>query len=231
MIDVLVPTFGRADRIAEVAENVHDATEAPHRVAFIVEADDQASIDAVLAIAHDDRNRLVHNTGTRNYAGACNTAYRAARGDRAPRYFFAGSDDLRFHPGWDRAALAVMDALDRVEVVGTNDLLNPYVGQGFHATHYLVDRRYLDRDGGIVDEGPGSFMHEGYHHQFTDTEVIGTAKARVRFQPAMDSVVEHLHFLNGKRPHDATYESSYAHLDSDAALYDARRSLWQDLSR
>jgi hypothetical protein len=84
---------------------------------------------------------------------------------------FAGADDLNFQPGWDTAALALMDGW--VQVVGTNDLLNPYVTAGLHATHYLVDRRYLDDVGGVVDQGPGSFLFDGYDHQYTDTEFIG----------------------------------------------------------
>ena len=72
---------------------------------------------------------------------------------------FAGADDLNFHPGWDTAALAVMDGW--VQVVGTNDLLNPYVTAGLHATHYLVDRRYLDDVGGVVDQGPARSCSTG----------------------------------------------------------------------
>lgn len=43
MIDVLVPTIGRAVRLATVAANIHAATEAEHRVVFIVEEHDARS--------------------------------------------------------------------------------------------------------------------------------------------------------------------------------------------
>ena len=224
MIDILIPTYGRADRIAAVYANIEENTSAEHRVLFIVEGDDHASIDAVLALGLHP----VENQRCRTYAGAINTAYMTA--SNAP-YLFAGADDLRFHSGWDWAALAVMVAAGRVEVVGTNDLLNPYVAQGFHATHYLVVRTYLDRDGGVVDAGSGSFLPENYDHQFTDTEFIGTAKMRARFMPCMDSIVEHLHYLAGKSEHDATYERAYAEIDRDEETYIARRDLWFGISR
>lgn len=222
-VDILIPTIGRADRLAAVAANIHDATEAEHRVVFIVEEHDGASFDAACSTG----DTVLANPGPHNYAGACNHAYANTDG----RYLFAGSDDLRFHRGWDRHALAVMGALERIEVVGTNDLLNPYVAAGTHATHYLVDRRYLDRDGGVVDRGPGSFMCDLLQHQYTDTEFVGTAKARVRFMPCMEAIVEHMHFLAGKSPHDETYVRAYADIEEDSALYDSRRPLWQDLSR
>lgn len=223
MIDVLIPTFGRADRIAAVVANVHEATTVPHRVVLIVEEDDGDSIAAAAAL---DAQLLV-NTRTRNYAGACNTAYHQLDGD----HLFAGADDLRFHPGWAEAALKRMQSNPWTLVAGTNDLINPYVAQGLHATHYLVDRRYLDEEGGTVDGGPGSFFHEGYDHNFTDTELVGTAKARARFLPCLESVVEHLHHGAGKSQHDATYALADAHFGDDSALYDERRPLWQDLSR
>src|SRR5690606_14218191 len=128
-------------------------------------------------------------------------------------------DDLHFHPGWDTAALAHMDGW--IKVVGTNDLLNPYVRDGLHATHYLIARDYLDNIGGCVDEGPGSFLHEGYDHQYTDTEFIGTAKARARFRPCLESVVEHLHAYSGKgEAPDATTEKASARVVQDSDLYD-----------
>lgn len=224
MIDVLIPTYGRADRLAEVVENVHLTTHEGHRVTFIVEADDKDS----RAAAEATDARVLVNVRSRNYAGAANTAYKDPAG---ATLLFAGSDDLRFHDGWDVEALIRLQSNPWTLVVGTNDLLNPYVAQGSHATHYLVDRRYLDEIGGVVDEGPGSFMHEGYDHQYTDTEFIGTAKARARFLPCHEAVVEHMHFLAGKAAHDATYERAYADERADCLLYDARRPLWQDLSR
>lgn len=222
-IGVIVPTFGRASRLSLVADNIHTATEVVHEVIFAVEVDDLASIDAATEVGAS----VVVNGRTRNYAGAANSAYEQV--GPAFDFLFAGSDDLRFHLGWDTEALRRMD--DQVHVVGTNDLLNPYVARGWHATHYLIDRRYLDDEGGVVDQGPGSFLCESYRHLYTDTEFIGTAKARARFRPCLDSVVEHMHFLNGKSERDAGYDRGYSHEEDDSLLFDERKALWWDLSR
>lgn len=219
-IDVLIPTYGRADRLASVAANIHDATEVEHRVVFIIE-------DADLEATRHITDTVIVNEHAPNYAGACQTGYERTDGP----YLFCGADDLRFHRGWDTAALAVMEALPHLRVVGTNDLCNPYVSAGMHSTHSLVDRRYLDEVGGTVDAGPGSFLPTCYSHNWTDTEFIGTAKVRAVFAPCMESIVEHLHWSLGSTPPDATTAKTVAHMAEDETLYDERRELWFGLSR
>lgn len=221
MIAVIIPTYGRADRLARVAANIAENTETAHRVVFAVEVDDTASIDVAAELDVD----VVVNERKANYSGAITTAYLATPAE----HVFAGADDLNFHPGWDIPALALMD--DWTMVVGTNDLLNPYVTAGLHATHYLVDRRYLDEVGGVIDEGPGSFLFDGYDHTYTDTEFIGTAKMRARFRPCFDSVVEHMNAWSPKGEIDATARKTMRAIDADSKLYDSRRDLWFSISR
>lgn len=229
MIDVLIPTVGRADRLLDVVGNVLSHTTTAARVVLIAEADDRPTweVTPVLAATFGDRFTALVNTNAPSYAGAILAGYQHTT---AP-FVFAGADDLHFHPGWAEAALATMQALPHLRVVGTNDLCNPYVSAGMHATHYLVDRRYLDEVGGTVDEGPGSFLPLCYTHQFTDTEFIATAKARAVFAPCLESVVEHRHWSLGLTPTDATTAKTVEHLAEDEALYDSRRDLWFGLSR
>lgn len=221
MIDILIPTIGRPHRVAEVVANVAEATVLDRRLWFIVEAEDEPTIEACKAIGA----LWIINTRARNYSGAINTAYHRLDGD----LLFAGADDVRFHPGWDVEAVRMLDGW--AGVVGTSDLMNPYVEAGTHATHYLVARWYLDTIGGVVDEGPGSFLCEAYDHNYTDTEFIGTAKARAVFAPCAASVVEHMHFLAGKSPQDDTYARAYAELEADEATYESRKDLWWGVSR
>lgn len=222
MIDIVIPTYGRPDRLRAVVDDARNAAAVPTRVLLVVEQHDDESI----AAAHDALpDRVIVNDRRSCYAGAINAAMPHIRST----YWFAGADDLHFHPGWDHAALTRAD--DQFMVIGTNDLGNPYVLAGTHATHFLVDHRYILRYGGTLDCGPGIAMFEGYHHQFTDTEFIGLAKARVRFAPCLDAVVEHNHYLFGKSPHDATYERAYAELGPDEALYNERKRSWENLSR
>lgn len=224
-IAVLIPTFGRPDRLRRVAENVHAATTVDHRLVFIVEDDD---VESYQAAVRETDSLVVVNEHRANYSGAITTGFERTNDP----FVFAGADDLAFHDGWDERALEHMD--DWVWVVGTNDLLNPFVAAGLHATHYLVDRRYLDTIGGVVDQGPGSFLNDAYTHQWTDTEFIGTAKARARFRPCLESIVEHLHAYSnkpGRQDPDATTAKGMVNVEADGALYDSRKHLWWDLSR
>lgn len=221
MIDILIPTLGRPDKLAAVAQNIDENTEAEHRVVFIVEAHDTDSIAAIKALGLEP----VVNFRSENYAGAINSAYDETDGD----LLFAAADDLNFHAGWDSECLALRDGW--FGVIGTNDWLNPYVQAGSHATHYLVERAYLDEIGGVVDVGPGSFLPECYDHNFTDTEFIGTAKMRARFRPCLTSIVEHMHALAGKAEVDETYQRSVREFEADSALYDERRDLWFGITR
>ena len=228
MIDVLVPTLRRPDRLAPLATNIHDTTTTPHQVVFICEADDTDTRQAWLDGGMWHVSTLVINDRARNYAGAIASGTFTRRRPELSEHVFCAADDVRFHPGWDVAALERMTG--EVRVVGTNDLCNPFVSAGTHATHYLVDRRYLDEVGGVVDEGPGSFLFEGYDHQQTDREFCETARARGVFAPCLESVVEHLHWSTGKSEADETTERTVAMYDEDEALFQSRKHLWREMA-
>lgn len=231
MITIIIPTFGRAGRLQDVYDNIADATtDEEAQVVFVGEIDDVDTYLAVQSIEDDDNTAVYYleNIRSKNYAGAVNTAaMRFSDSD----YFFLGADDLYFRPGWAGVAVDAMLALDSIKVVGTNDRLNQYVLEGTHATHYLVDATYIRDVGGVIDGDKGHILFEGYFHNYTDTEFIGTAKARAVFVPCLDSVVQHLHFTVGLSSKDATYEKGYANIDDDSRLYTSRQPLWWNVSR
>lgn len=220
MIDIIIPTFGRPHALAAVAANIQDVTTEPHQITFVVERHDLDSIAAVEALGLAP----VINTRVANYAGALNTGWLQSSAD----WLFTGADDLIFHHGW-HDQIRIYARL--CTVLGTNDLLNTAVAAGFHSTHSLVHRSYLDEFGGVADEGPCSFYPECYDHNFCDTEFINTAKMRGRFRPCLDAVVEHLHVTTGKVEADDTYLRSIRNYDADARMYDMRISVWSGISR
>jgi hypothetical protein len=216
-VGVIVPTLGRPHRVAPLADDIaaasdgHDVT-----VHFVAEAHDAATIQAVSE--HPTANLIV-NRRTANYAGAINTAV----ADTDEPWLFAGADDLHFHPGW---LDALEPLLDDWEVLGTNDLANPEVLAGQHATHYLISRSYARH--AVIDQ-PGLMMHEGYTHNWVDRELVGTAKHRNVFVPVLDSVVEHLHWCWGKAGMDGTYAKGRDSELDDRKLYASRQHLWGGL--
>jgi len=135
-------------------------------------------------------------------------------------WLFITGDDVRFHPGWlDHAhATAVQQG---ASVVGTNDLGNPRVMRGEHATHMLIRRGYVDEVGASWD-GPGGVCHEGYRHWYVDDEIVTAARQRHAFAFATASIVEHLHPAWGKAQQDDVYDLGQASQNEDRALFEKR---------
>jgi len=212
---IFIPTYRRADRLAQVRENALQSAPDQVNVYFIIERTDEAS-HAVLASL---RANIIFNKGKPNYADAINTAYHHTD----EPYFFCGADDLDFRPGW--LAIAMTKMVDPIRVVGTNDLHNGEVLAGEHATHYLIDRRYIQEESGVADQ-PDTVLSNGYFHNWTDREFIALAQKRGRFAPCLESIVEHRHWGWGLNVKDATYEKQDGHWDEDARLYNERRAVF-----
>ncbi len=222
VIDILVPVLGRPQNAQPLVDSIlgsddyHDV-----RVTFLCTPGDDEEIAACRATGA--KMLLVH-TDDFQYARKIN----AGAGWSEADWFFLGADDLDFRPGWlDQAMLT--HAATGCCVIGTNDLGNPTVMAGQHATHSLVHRSYMER--GTWDE-PGKLLHEGYHHNFCDTEFIDTAKVRGEFAFSAASHVEHLHpfwrWTDGrpKSADDRVYEIGRRTYHADSRTFRQRQRLW-----
>lgn len=206
--------------------NISATTPSEARLVVLPDDDDAETITEL------NRQRVDYLlTGQRGWAPKINEA--AHQLDH--RYLFCGADDIVAHDGWLDKVMDVMGEPtpspfywtgDLVQVVGTLDNLTSNVMAGEHATHFMVDRAYLAKQGGVIDEGPGSFLPEQYRHNWVDREFIETAKARGVFAPST-AVVEHAHHLNGAAAYDDTYRIGDASMNADAAIYESRRHLWE----
>jgi hypothetical protein len=158
-----------------------------------------------------------------SFAQRVNVGYRHTD---EPWLFLVG-DDVQFRRRWLTNARLV--ASRRWHVVGTNDLANPRVLAGEHATHLLVRRSYVDEVGASWD-GPKVVAHEGYRHWFVDDEIVAAAKLRGVWTMARSSVVEHMHPLVGKSELDDVYEIGTRHAESDQELFESRLRMHVGLS-
>lgn len=217
MIDLLIPVLGRPERAGPLVTSIQGATEHAHRIVFLCSPNDRAQIEATMATTAETII-VPWKPGPGDYARKINHGIAYTQGE----WIFQGADDLRFHPGWDDAALAV-----GYPVTGTNDLGNPLVIRGGHATHSLVHRQYVEEQG-TVDE-PGKLLHEGYDHCWVDNELIETARSRGAFRAARRSHVEHLHHIWRKGQDDATYRRGQEGYQRDHALFLTRRALWRNV--
>lgn len=194
-------------------ESLAAVTPRPYRALFVCDPDDEAERAAVDA-AGGERIDVAGN-----YARKINEAYKAT----AEPLLFLGADDIDFHPNWfERAVACLCDP--SVGVVGTNDLGNPRVISGLHATHSLVTRSYVEQYG-TIDE-PGKVLHEAYPHEYVDTEFVQTAMHRNAWAFARESVVEHLHPHWGKATTDALYDAHPQRMAAGQRIYRRRQHLW-----
>lgn len=218
-IDVLIPMLGRPHRVESILDSLDESADPgyPVRAVFICSPDDEQVLTEVDGSGADF---IVMTEPVRpgDYARKTNAGFAYTEGE----WVFLGASDLRFHGGW------ALHAVERGEeyqagVVGTNDMGNPTVIRGDHSTHSLVRRSYIEETGGGWD-GPGVVYHEGYFHQYVDTELVTAAQARGRWVFAHDSRVEHLHPLWRKGEMDDTYRRALEHQmgRKDALLFRQR---------
>jgi hypothetical protein len=209
---VLVPMLGRPHTVQPLVESIGDTAD----MLFICSPHDKGTRDACKATGHDILT-VGWDPGPGDYARKINAGYQTTDDP----LLFLGACDLRFHPGWLEAATAKLT--DGIGVVGTNDLGNARVMAGDHATHSLITREYADL--GTIDGHPG-ILFEGYHHEYVDDELVGTAKKRGAWAFAADSVVEHLHPSWGKAPLDTLYAGQRMRMRFSRNLFHSRRLLW-----
>ena len=211
---VLVPMLGRRHLVEGLAESLHD-TVSDARLTFLCSEGDEGTAD-VCALFGDVLVSPPRSRG--DYAAKINNGVRVTD---EPLLFF-GAIDIKFQPGWFEAATGLLDG--QVQVVGTNDLANPRVMRGDHATHFLLTRDYAEQP--LIDGEPGP-LFEGYVHEFVDDEFLGTAMKRGRYAFAADSHVRHHHpQFDSSVGWDESYRQMNVRMRQSLRLFQYRRQLW-----
>lgn len=217
VITIVVPTLGRAHKLAAVARNIAAVTPAgAYRLVFVVDPDDDDSRAALVGLAGEPVTVLLE-------AGRYPHKINAGAAATSTPWINCAGDDAVWTPGWLEAALKVQTP--DVGVIGTRDL-TPSSEDGTHSTQPIVRRAYVTDPGAAFGE-PGRVMHEGYHHNFCETELCQLAQHRGAYVFAEDSVIEHHHPDWGTAEEDATYQKgARRHWQRDAQLFADRQAAW-----
>lgn len=210
---VIVPVLRRPQNAAPFMRSLRASTGLA-KVYAVADEDDPETVEAWRQAGAE-----VIVDSVRTFARKVNLAFRRTT---EPWLFITG-DDVEFRPGWLDHAQHVGDKF-RAQVVGTNDLGNPRVMAGEHATHLLIRRSYVDEVGASFD-GPGRVCHEGYRHWGPDTEIVEAAKKRGVWAMALGSLVPHNHPLWTGSTEDDTYRLGMESAQQDMALLQARLQL------
>lgn len=209
---VLIPVLNRPHRAAPVVESIRATSDAD--ILFVLSPGDKAEAEAIDGL--DSWSVPVPwEPGDGDYARKINFAFDITNHPLV----FTGADDLEFEPGWLEAARKI-----RKGVVGTNDDANPLVKRGKHSTHSLVSRSYILEHGGTWHDGPGVVYHEGYKHQWVDSELVQAAMDRGEWAFARQSTVRHLHPMFHKATQmDDTYRKALGDAPHDKRLFTERQ--------
>jgi hypothetical protein len=90
----------------------------------------------------------------------------------------------------------------------------------------ILRRSYIEAPGAAWNER-GTVFHEGYAHNFVETETCRLAQHREVWSFAETSVIEHYHPAWGKREADTTdAKGNEQGWDTDEALFRTRQQEW-----
>ncbi len=210
MIGIYLPTYKRPKRLAHVANNIHANTKLRHKIYFVVEPDDLESQKA----AKDTQEEVVISEHPGNHTGAITTIYEKTD----EPFFIMANDDFNFLPDWDVNSMKCMS--DKIKVVALNE------GMGARNTIFLIDRKYIEEQSGVIDQ-PNKIFCTEYGHNYADTEFWETALKRGVAISCPEAIIEHMHYTFGKAPLDETYQHTLTFATGDQRTFERRKHLWQ----
>jgi hypothetical protein len=212
-IAVIVPTVHRAEALAPLVDNIHEATANEHRIYLVMEHDDDASIAAAADL---DACSVIGDYGSVTIA--MNAGYAAS----VEPFAVLVNDDVTFMAGWDAYALAYFSK--RVHIVGVND------GMGDTKSFIVVRRAFIEEFSGVFD-APNLIFHPGYVSQGPDTELAFYAMLRGVWADAPDAVIEHRNWRNGGDAEHPNYLKARKAVLTDLDTYNRRWPLWDPEQR
>ncbi len=215
MISLLIPTWGRPQRLRDAVDSAIDTADRPDDIEILVRvAKDDPEHDRYAALEPMGAD-VAYLADCNSYGQAIERLQRLAFGE----ILFAGADDIIFTTrGWDTK---VRDAFASVP----DQLLVAYAnnGQGRRkCEHFFTSRKWVDTVGYMV--------WPEFRHFCVDQWVEECATAIDRLHFLEDVVVDHRHKKYGKAPNDSTYElvrGATRTSEADNALY-AQRGLQRE---
>lgn len=217
-VAVVIPVLNRPSRVKPLVEAFKASCSPEQATLYIVaQTNDKAELEEIVRCA-DTHPEVFNGVGIivvspdkQSWAKKVNESLSQTE----EPWLFLGGDDLDFKPGWFEKLDPYLES--EFSVIGTRDGHNDST---LSTAHPVVRRDYAEKLG-TIDE-PGKVVHDGYHHNFPDTELVATAMMRGRYKLALDVVIEHLHPLYGKAKLDDTYRLGQVNFGKDKALYNER---------
>ena len=210
MIDILIPSLNRPQRLPALIANLHATTKFPHKLHF--------------AISDVESARILQLAGE-NYVMDCGEPPESTFGNRCNRLYLLGNmpfvytvgDDDEHLDGWDTYMLAKF--VPGIELV---------ISKCNHMT--MMTRNYIETQSGCVDIP--NVIYGPYAHNYTELELCCTAKMRgVAAWCNVPTVIHHRHVGNGDCcvgdfEHDDTYKRGDDTFAEDERLFQQREAAY-----
>lgn len=208
MIRYLVPSRGRPANVRRLREAWRATRTSPDTQLFVIVDDDDETRNEYVGDhdASDDARCFLITSPIRGGLGPILNEWgtRLAKfnlggvADPPEAIGFMGDDHVPRTPRWDVELLTSLRELGRPGIVYGNDLL---MGANL-PTAVLMS--------GVIPRRLGFMAPPGCQHMYLDNfwRDLGTALGAIRYRP--DVVIEHVHPVVGKAPHDAQYERTNA---------------------
>lgn len=213
---VLVPVMRRPQNAATFMRAFEDSEHGSSTVYAVCDSDDVDTKEKWI----ENRAQVIERPSA-NCPGTFAEKVNYAFGRTSEDWILLLGDDARFIPGWYEEVIRVIEKTNAC-VVGTNDLCNPRVMSGLAITQPVISRSYVKTLGASWD-GPGIVCHEGYRHNFVDTEIYEVAKERNVVAFALQAVIEHFHPDCGKNSSDSVYALGTSFASVDRELFASRK--------
>ena len=214
MLGIYIPTFGRANKLQAVADNIKEATKSPYVLYWCIEDHDEDSKRLA-----PQSGKVIINHGKPCYSDALQEIYEQTDEE----IFLWGNDDFFFLKNWDEQPMKMMEENKGIGVLGIHDG-NPHTR---FSTISLIRRKYIEEQSGVIDM-PNRVLYP-YHHNYVDDELTATAKKRDVWAHCPEPAIHHQHHSFkwlGDFPHDATYAKNDKNIALDNETYYSRVHLW-----
>lgn len=224
-VRVLAPVLARPDNVPRVLRSLEESRPGVEvAITFITNYDDHAEHEA-LREHGCDYIIVGWQAGSGDWARKINHAVKLYDEDD---WFLLGADDIHFHPGWAKHALACARNYNAL-VVGTEDMGNREARKWKKfSTHPLVHRTYIER--GVIDQ-PGKLLNEDYDHNFPDRELAEYAAHQGVWCYCDLAMVEHMHPGWGKAESDWVYRKGVKNFSRDQRRFHRRQRMWRSRSQ
>jgi len=214
LTSILLPTMNRHDLLLNALKSLINNTQGHAlEVILVVDCDWRSVMDAHdLLRQHGIQHLLDYSPTPRGAINGWNLALSKSHGEM----LFDAGDDALFYPKWLDYALAAHERLGGYGMVGLNDLMHP---QGSFSTTNIWDRKFtIEVLGGVA-------AFPCYRYYNVDCELVERAKRAGKWVSCPESIVEHVHAANNKRPVDDTDRSHMDAFVEDNALWERRKNM------